>query len=183
MSKTILPGLSSGLPRDFMRQTDALKDALKTLDLVNSPALKTMTDLSRQLGAARISQQIEAAPVPQIAAMPEGTRHLEQLVLPGPSALEPSGYAGLPAGENRRSGEREKGPVPTHQAVTSMAVLGQFLKAARLRMGLTQQELADIAGVGRRFVSELEAGKPTLETGKVLLVCASLGIDLFAEAR
>ena len=44
-------------------------------------------------------------------------------------------------------------------------------------------EVADLAGVGRRFLSELEAGKPTLEIGKVLLVLTAAGIELVARDR
>jgi len=40
-----------------------------------------------------------------------------------------------------------------------------------------------MAGVGRRFVSELENGKETLEIGRVLKVCQALGIDLVARKR
>ncbi|PVM90339.1 hypothetical protein DDF67_10270 [Caulobacter endophyticus] len=50
-------------------------------------------------------------------------------------------------------------------------------------MNLTQTEFADMAGVGRRFVSELENGKATLELGKVMAACAAAGIDLLAAQR
>ena len=61
--------------------------------------------------------------------------------------------------------------------------LGKILKATRIASGLNQQQLADIAGVGRRFISELENGKQSLEFGKVINVAAVLGVDLFARAR
>jgi len=61
--------------------------------------------------------------------------------------------------------------------------LGLIVRERRRVLALTQQELADAAGTGRRFVSELEAGKVTLEFGKILRVCQLLGIDLFAKAR
>lgn len=61
--------------------------------------------------------------------------------------------------------------------------LGRYVREKRIAMKLTQQELADTAGTGRRFISELEAGKATLEFGKVLQVCRSVGLDLFAAAR
>ncbi|MBX3492582.1 MAG: type II toxin-antitoxin system Y4mF family antitoxin [Parvibaculum sp.] len=61
--------------------------------------------------------------------------------------------------------------------------LGEVIRAARTLYNLSQQELADMAGVGRRFVSELENGKATLEIGRVLTVCAALGIDLVARKR
>ncbi|WP_428040612.1 hypothetical protein [Devosia psychrophila] len=40
-----------------------------------------------------------------------------------------------------------------------------------------------MAGVGRRFLSELENGKPTAEIGKVLQVLTALGIDMQLKVR
>ncbi len=62
--------------------------------------------------------------------------------------------------------------------LSSVADLGIVVRRKRKEMGLTQQQFADLTGVGRRFVLELEAGKPTLEFGRVLKVCQSIGIDL-----
>lgn len=56
--------------------------------------------------------------------------------------------------------------------------LGSAVRNARKSMGLTQQEFADLAGVGRRFVFDLERGKQTLEIGKALKVAAAAGIKL-----
>lgn len=53
--------------------------------------------------------------------------------------------------------------------------LGQTLRAARKRLGLTQPQLALAAGVGVRFIVELEAGKPTLRLENVMRVIDSLG--------
>ncbi len=61
--------------------------------------------------------------------------------------------------------------------------LGALLKTVRKSKGLTQQEFADLSGVGRRFVVECEAGKPRLEFAKVLQVAAAAGIDIFAIKR
>ena len=46
----------------------------------------------------------------------------------------------------------------------------------RQQLNLTQQELADRAGVGLRFLRELEAGKPTLRMDKVNIV-----LDMFGQ--
>ena len=73
--------------------------------------------------------------------------------------------------------------VPRRAELTSPADLGRLIRERRLAQGLTQQDLADAAGTGRRFISELEAGKATLELGKVLIVCAALGLDIFAAPR
>ncbi|OMG61011.1 hypothetical protein BJP32_00800 [Brevundimonas sp. ZS04] len=61
------------------------------------------------------------------------------------------------------------------------AALGNLVRTKRLALKLTQQQLAEHAGVGRRFVSELEAGKPTIELGKALAACQALGLTLTAQ--
>jgi len=53
--------------------------------------------------------------------------------------------------------------------------LGITIRETRKRDRLTQAELAFAAGVGIRFVSELEAGKPTAQIGKIMQVLAALG--------
>jgi y4mF family transcriptional regulator len=68
-------------------------------------------------------------------------------------------------------------------SVTTPAQLGSFIKTVRKSKGLTQQQFADLSGVGRRFIVECEAGKPRLEFAKVLQVAASAGIDIFAVKR
>ncbi|TAN10320.1 MAG: transcriptional regulator, partial [Rhizobiaceae bacterium] len=54
--------------------------------------------------------------------------------------------------------------------VNSPEDLGLLIRKVRERRNQSQQSFADLAGVGRRFVSELENGKATLELGKVLKV-------------
>jgi len=57
------------------------------------------------------------------------------------------------------------------------------IKAARRALKLTQAELAAAAGVGIRFVVELEAGKPTVQLGKSLAVLDALGLECRIESR
>jgi y4mF family transcriptional regulator len=45
--------------------------------------------------------------------------------------------------------------------------LSLFLKEKRKKLNLTQQQLAEKAGVGLRFVRDLEQGKTTLRMDKV----------------
>ena len=59
-------------------------------------------------------------------------------------------------------------------------ILGEFVKQQRGQLGLTQPELASKAGVGLRFVRELEAGKPTLQMHKVNQVLLLFGYELGA---
>lgn len=62
--------------------------------------------------------------------------------------------------------------------LSDTASLGQVVRRARKTHGLTQTDLAGLAGTGPRFISDLERGKPTVEAGKVLDVLAVLGLRL-----
>ncbi|MCX2478893.1 type II toxin-antitoxin system Y4mF family antitoxin [Pedobacter sp. MC2016-15] len=48
-----------------------------------------------------------------------------------------------------------------------MELLSLFIKEKRKSLKLSQEELAFKAGVGIRFIRELERGKPTLRLDKV----------------
>ena len=63
-------------------------------------------------------------------------------------------------------------------AIQSVRELGAGLRAARKSLGLTQADLALAAGVGLRFVVELEAGKSTVQLGLALRVIDTLGKSL-----
>lgn len=56
--------------------------------------------------------------------------------------------------------------------------LSVFIKEKRRLAGLTQPELAEKAGVGLRFVRELEQGKTTLRLDKVNQVLQLFGHQL-----
>ena len=58
--------------------------------------------------------------------------------------------------------------------------LSLFVKEMRKRFGLTQVDLAAKAGVGLRFVRELEQGKQTLRIDKVNQVLALFGHEVGA---
>jgi y4mF family transcriptional regulator len=73
--------------------------------------------------------------------------------------------------------------VNASRSIKSPADFGLMVKNVRKGQGLSQQQFADLVGVGRRFVSECEAGKPRLEFAKVLQVAAAAGIDIFAIKR
>lgn len=56
-----------------------------------------------------------------------------------------------------------------------MDPLIDFVKKRRRKLGLTQRELADRAGVGLRFIRELEQGKASLRLDKANQVLALFG--------
>jgi y4mF family transcriptional regulator len=61
--------------------------------------------------------------------------------------------------------------------------LGQIIKLQRKSIGLTQSEVALACGVGIRFISDLENGKPTCHIGKALLVIESIGLNVSLHAK
>ncbi len=67
--------------------------------------------------------------------------------------------------------------------ISDVGEIGRAVRAARKAQGLTQREFADISGVGVRFLSELERGKPTAEVGLVLEVLADAGYDIVLQKR
>ena len=69
------------------------------------------------------------------------------------------------------------------QPIEDISSLGQRIREARKVQGLTQQQFADIAGVGVRFLSELERGKETAEVGLVVKVLHTAGLELFLQPR
>ncbi len=67
--------------------------------------------------------------------------------------------------------------------VKSSADLGRLVRDKRRKDGLTQVDAAALCGIGTRFLSDLENGKPTIELGKVLQVMQGLGLELWIEPR
>ena len=57
------------------------------------------------------------------------------------------------------------------------------VQARRKDLGLTQVEVAELAGVSARFVMELEQGKPTVHLDKLSAVLDAMGLTLRAEVR
>ena len=56
--------------------------------------------------------------------------------------------------------------------------LSQYVKDLRKQYHLTQEDLAEKAGVGLRFVRDLEQGKTTLRMDKVNQVLSLFGAEL-----
>jgi HTH-type transcriptional regulator/antitoxin HipB len=63
-------------------------------------------------------------------------------------------------------------------SILTAQALGATLRAARKQLGLTQPDLALAAGVGVRFIVDLEGGKPTVRLEQVLRVIDALGGSL-----
>jgi len=56
--------------------------------------------------------------------------------------------------------------------------LGAVVRERRKKLKVTQKELAMTCGTGLRFVVDLERGKTTCQTGKVLQVLQALGMKI-----
>ena len=67
--------------------------------------------------------------------------------------------------------------------MTTTTDIAASIKAARRKLKLRQADLAAAAGVGVRFLIELEAGKPTAQLGKMLAVLNALGLDCAVVPR
>jgi len=65
---------------------------------------------------------------------------------------------------------------PDYFVWTTSAELGQAVLVAREAMGWKQAELAARAGVGRKFLWQMESGKATLRMDKVIRVLDTLGL-------
>ena len=89
----------------------------------------------------------------------------------------PSGRAGAPRGARAPAA----GPPPVLEAAGASA-----LRAARLARSLSQQQLAELAGVSRQAVAALEAGRsdPSLRVALVIAEALALSVEeLFGAGR
>ncbi|NOY26360.1 MAG: helix-turn-helix domain-containing protein [Oligoflexia bacterium] len=59
--------------------------------------------------------------------------------------------------------------------------LARIVLARRLRLGLRQVELAELAGCSTRFVHTVEAGKESLRLDKLLDLLEALGLGLIVR--
>src|SRR5713226_1329126 len=62
------------------------------------------------------------------------------------------------------------------RASGTASAFGSMIRGRRKALKMRQDQLAMATGVGRRFLIELEAGKPTCQLGRSLLVAEALGL-------
>ncbi len=67
-------------------------------------------------------------------------------------------------------------------AIGDAAALGEALQRARYAAGLTQREVAGRLGISQLYVSEMEAGKPSLFTERLFGFLREVGAVLAIEA-
>ena len=57
--------------------------------------------------------------------------------------------------------------------------LGVFLRKARKKAMLTQEEVSGLMNAGNRLIGEIERGKKTAQIGRVMEAVHLLGYDIF----
>ena len=62
-------------------------------------------------------------------------------------------------------------------------MLAAEVRARRTALRLSQQDLADMAGVSERFVRFVEQGKPSVQLDSLLAVLETLGLELHVATR
>src|SRR5262247_1947338 len=62
------------------------------------------------------------------------------------------------------------------RASEAASTFASLIRSRRKALKLRQDQLALATGVGRRFLIELEAGKPSCQLGRSLLVAEALGL-------
>jgi HTH-type transcriptional regulator/antitoxin HipB len=62
--------------------------------------------------------------------------------------------------------------------IRTAADLGAFIRERRLKLGMDQGDLAKKAGTSRKWLVEVEQGKPRAETGLILRTLKALGVSL-----
>lgn len=67
--------------------------------------------------------------------------------------------------------------------IGSARELGATIRGRRSDLHVSQRHVAEAASVSRQWLSEVEAGKPTAEIGRVFRVLDVLELDLIPQQR
>lgn len=66
---------------------------------------------------------------------------------------------------------------------SSTETFGQRIRDRRRALGLSQSALADVVGVNRRVIGELERGKPSVQLTIALRAAEAVGLDVTLRER
>jgi transcriptional regulator with XRE-family HTH domain len=72
--------------------------------------------------------------------------------------------------------DNDESPVD-RRATERALIFGSLIRSRRKALKMRQDQLALATGVGRRFLIDLEAGKPSCQLGRSLLVAQALGLE------
>jgi HTH-type transcriptional regulator / antitoxin HipB len=67
--------------------------------------------------------------------------------------------------------------------ISTSEELGRIIRHKRKEIGVRQEVAAGMAGVGTKFLSQLENGKETAELGKTLQVLRKMGLEVYIFPR
>lgn len=62
--------------------------------------------------------------------------------------------------------------------MTELQILGKQIKLARVAADLTQDELADKAGISRVLIGQIERGDTNVTVGSLVAIAGALGMNL-----
>lgn len=68
-------------------------------------------------------------------------------------------------------------------SITSVHELGKLIRQTRKAQKMTQEDVSGLAGLGNRFIIDLEHGKETVQAQKVIDVLNLLGLELIIRKR
>lgn len=68
-------------------------------------------------------------------------------------------------------------------SATTPADFGAALRRRRNELNLGQEDVANVIGVNRRVIGELEAGKSTVQLKIALEAARAVGLDIHLQAR
>jgi hypothetical protein len=84
-----------------------------------------------------------------------------------------------PAAGQAKTTSKDKGTDTDAAARAQAQQFGALVRERREALKLRLDDLALATGVGRRFILELEAGKPSCQLGRALIVAAAVGLRPF----
>lgn len=61
--------------------------------------------------------------------------------------------------------------------------IGAEIRRRRQRLRLTQEDAADLAGVNRRLISEVERGLASVTLRNLISICQAVGLELACRPR
>lgn len=71
----------------------------------------------------------------------------------------------------------------SHKELLDCEAIGKRIREIRREQRLTQAQLAGLANTGIRLIGDLENGKATCQTGKLLRVLSALGVCLYIHSQ
>ena len=71
--------------------------------------------------------------------------------------------------------------LPDRVPLRTLGGFGAFVRNSRIRLGMTQEQLAQTAGKSRRWLQDVEQGRVALSLPAATDLTAALGYEVFAE--